>query len=100
MRTSVRRLGTFATLCAWFAAAALAQDTPPAIDEGDPAPAKAEHPPKADANIATAPVKETSAVTHHTITVDGKPIAYDATAGTLTIRDYQGKPVASMFYVA
>jgi len=100
MRISVRCLGTLATLSAWFAAATFAQDTPPALDMGDATPAKAEHAPKADPNIATAPVKETSAVTHHTITVDGKPIAYDATAGTLTIRDDQGKPVASMFYVA
>ena len=101
MRTSCPKLlGILAALGAWFAAAALAQDTPPAIEDGDAAPAKTEHAPKADPNIATAPVKETSAVTHHTITVDGKPIAYEATAGTLTLRDDLGKPVASMFYVA
>ena len=100
MRTSVRRIGMIAALSACLSATALAQDTPPAIDEGDAVPPRADHGPKADANIATAPVKEMSVVTHHTITVDGKPIAYEATAGTLTIRDYQGKPVASMFYVA
>ena len=33
-------------------------------------------------------------------TIGGKPIAYTATAGTLTIRDDEGKPTASMFYVA
>jgi carboxypeptidase C (cathepsin A) len=39
-------------------------------------------------------------VTHHTVAVDGKTIASDATAGTLTLRDDLGKPTASMFYVA
>jgi carboxypeptidase C (cathepsin A) len=53
-----------------------------------------------DADIATAPVKEQRSVTHHTVTIDGKAIAYEATAGTLTLRDDQGKPIASMFYVA
>ncbi len=80
-----------ALLGAWFAAAALAQDTPPAIEDGDAAPAKAEHAPKADPNIATAPVKETSAVTHHTITVDGKPIEHEATAARLAASRRLGK---------
>jgi carboxypeptidase C (cathepsin A) len=103
MPTRIRSLAAFAALCASFSVAALAQEAAPAPDEGDAAPAapaKAEHPPKADADIAKAPVKEARAVTHHTITVDGKPIAYDATAGTLTLRDNEGKPTASMFYVA
>ena len=100
MRTCVRRLGTLATRSVWFTAAPFAQEAPPPIEGGEAAPPKPEHAVKADANIATAPVKETSAVTHHSITVGGKPIAYDATAGTLTLRDYEGKPAASMFYVA
>jgi carboxypeptidase C (cathepsin A) len=100
MPTRIRHVATVAVLSAWFAAAALAQDATPAPEEGDAAPAKTEHAPKVDPNVATAPVKEAKAVTHHTITVDGKPIAYDATAGTLTLRDYQGKPMASMFYAA
>ena len=53
-----------------------------------------------DADIATAPVREVRKVTHHTVTIGGRPIAYTATAGTLTIRDDDGKPTASMFYVA
>ena len=32
--------------------------------------------------------------------IGGKPLAYIATAGTVTIRDDEGKPTASMFYVA
>jgi len=53
-----------------------------------------------DADIATAPVNEIERTTHHTVTVNGQTIAYDATAGTLTLRDDEGKPIASMFYVA
>ncbi len=53
-----------------------------------------------DADIAQAPVHEARKVSHHSVTINGKAIAYDATAGTLTLRDDQGKPIASMFYVA
>lgn len=53
-----------------------------------------------DADIATAPIKELRRVTHHSVTIGGRPIAYTATAGTLTIRDDDGAPTASMFYVA
>ena len=53
-----------------------------------------------DADIATAPIAEVRQVTHHQATIGGKPLAYTATAGTLTLRDNEGKPTASMFYVA
>jgi carboxypeptidase C (cathepsin A) len=53
-----------------------------------------------DADVATAPVNEIERRTHHSVTVNGQTIAYDATAGTLTLRDDEGKPIASMFYVA
>ena len=53
-----------------------------------------------DADIAKAPVKEAAKTSHHSITVDGKVLNYTATAGTLTLRDEDGKPIASMFYVA
>jgi carboxypeptidase C (cathepsin A) len=53
-----------------------------------------------DAEDAKATAKEAEHTTHHTITVNGQTIAYDATAGTLTLRDEDGKPIASMFYVA
>jgi carboxypeptidase C (cathepsin A) len=54
----------------------------------------------ADEDIATAPVKEVSSVTQHQAVIGGKSLSYTATAGTLTIRDDEGKPTASMFYVA
>ncbi len=52
------------------------------------------------ADIATAPIHEQSQNTHHVWTAGGHAIPYTATAGTLTIRDDEGKPIASMFYVA
>ena len=52
------------------------------------------------ADIATAPIHEQSRSTHHVWTAGGRAIPYTATAGTLTLRDDEGKPIASMFYVA
>jgi carboxypeptidase C (cathepsin A) len=43
---------------------------------------------------------ERSEVTTHRVTIDGRSIAYKATAGTLLIKDDKGKPTVSMFYVA
>jgi carboxypeptidase C (cathepsin A) len=53
-----------------------------------------------DYDIATAPVNEVAKVTHHSVATPRGAIGYTATAGTLTIRDDEGKPIASMFYVA
>ncbi len=44
--------------------------------------------------------EETRSVTHHTLTLDGKRIAYTATAGTLVLKDDDGEPLASVFSVA
>lgn len=49
---------------------------------------------------AKPPVEEASAVSKGVATVRGAKIAYTATAGTLTIRDDDGKPTASVFYTA
>jgi carboxypeptidase C (cathepsin A) len=38
--------------------------------------------------------------TEHTLTLDGKKIDYQATAGTLTLRDDDSKPTAHVFFVA
>ena len=48
---------------------------------------------------ALAPVAEQTRTSEHSVGVRGG-IAYRATAGTLTIRDKDGKPTASVFYVA
>lgn len=49
---------------------------------------------------AKPPVEEASAISKGTATVRGVKIPYTATAGTLTIRDDDGKPTASLFYTA
>src|SRR5262249_16948671 len=41
-----------------------------------------------------------TSVTRHTITLSGETLRYAATAGTLPVRDEQGKLIASIFYVA
>lgn len=51
-----------------------------------------------EAATARAPVEEQSAVTKGSVTVSGQRIGYTATAGTLTIRDDEGKPTASVFF--
>ena len=40
------------------------------------------------------------AVTHHSILLDGKRIAYTARAGTITLHDDERRPLATMFYTA
>ena len=66
----------------------------------DPAADKPLDSDKIDAATARPPVDDAKSVTSHTVTINGKVIAYKATAGTLTLRDSDGKPTASMFYVA
>lgn len=55
---------------------------------------------EAEAAWAKPSVEEAAAVSHGAVTVGGQRIAYTATAGTLTIRDDDGKPTASYFYTA
>jgi len=43
---------------------------------------------------------EQASVTHHEMTLDGRPLRYAATAGTLLIDDNAGKHNGSVFYVA
>ena len=40
------------------------------------------------------------AVTHHTLVIGGRRIAYTARAGTMLLKDANNDPTASMFYVA
>jgi len=44
--------------------------------------------------------KKEASTTEHCVTVDGKPITYTATAGTLPIKEENGKERASMFYIS
>jgi carboxypeptidase C (cathepsin A) len=54
---------------------------------------------KPDATKADPP-KVTVSQTTHTITLGGKQIEYQAEAGTLTLKEEDGKPQANIFYVA
>ncbi len=45
-------------------------------------------------------VEERTSETQHAVTIDGQEIAYTAKAGTLILKDDEGNPKASIFYVA
>ena len=53
-----------------------------------------------EAGTAVAPVEEREERSKGAVTVAGRRLPYTATAGTLTLRDTEGKPTASMFYTA
>lgn len=100
-----------ALLCATSSAVAIAQDRPGASDRPDLQERAATHAQAQrthrDAMIAEVEdawarpaVDEHTAVSHGAVTVGGQRIAYTATAGTVTIRDGDGKPTASIFYTA
>jgi carboxypeptidase C (cathepsin A) len=86
--------------------------TPPAQTPAETTP-KPETPPEQKPAIREAPADKEKdkeerydmtevlpVVTHHQITVDGKPLKYTATAGRLPIKRGDGKIEAEMFYVA
>ena len=93
-------------------AAGLLLAASPAIAQEKPAPADAPGSAKqatahkdtmiaeAEANWVRPPVDEAASVSTGAVTVSGVRIPYTATAGTLTIRDDDGKPTASIFYTA
>ena len=93
MRTTLSTL----LLAAALANPALAQDKKP---DAKPQPRKEAMAAEAEAAWPKPPVEEREAVSHGSVTVRGAKIAYTATAGTLTIRDDDGKPTASLFYTA
>ncbi len=69
-------------------------------------PAVAQEQQKAQAAAADAAKKpqapelqDKSSVTHHTVRIEGQPVAYTAKAGTLVMRDANDKAIASFFYV-
>jgi carboxypeptidase C (cathepsin A) len=94
----------FALAACLLAAAPAALAQPPQRGGGDrggdarPRDAKAEDAAKKDQ--AQAPVEEQAKSSERNIAIGGRAMRYRATAGTLTIRDKDGKPTASVFYVA
>ena len=91
-----------------LAAGAANAQTPTASDKPASAPDKdtadgkfaAAQATETEAGWARAPVAETTTTTAHSIKLSSGTIRYKATAGTLTIRNDDAKPTASMFYVA
>jgi carboxypeptidase C (cathepsin A) len=49
---------------------------------------------------AQEPSQDTLSVTSHTIQIDGKPLSYTATAGTLQLKDENNKALANIFFIA
>ncbi len=62
-------------------------------------PGYAAHAPAKTDATAAAPQARAS-VSHGSVVIDGKRIEYTATAGTIILKNKQGKPTASMFYIA
>lgn len=62
---------------------------------GPPAAAAADENPKPGV-----PAIEKVSTTHHTATIHGTSVAYTANAGTMIVRDEDGKPKGTVFYVA
>lgn len=57
-------------------------------------------PAKTKSSDTTASAKPVKYVSHGSVVVDGNRIRYTATAGTIILHDDNGKPTASMFYIA
>ena len=81
-----------------LSSAAFAADSPPAGDvpSKDQKPAAA----KADDDTAKASATEDAQPVRRAIPFKGHTLAYTVTPGHLTIRDEEGEPTASIFYVA
>lgn len=88
----------FAGLTALAVLLALMHTTGAAVQAPDAESTKA--PETKPATEATPPPKEESSVTEHSIRMGAQTIAYKATAGTILLKDDEGKPNASIFYIA
>lgn len=86
---------------AMLAAALVAVAAPAAAQEKSVTQSNAENVREAaEEAYANAPVAEQEVKRRDAVTVDGRRYGYTASAGTLTVRDIEGKPTASMFYTA
>src|SRR5579872_154230 len=74
-----------------------AQTPPPEAAQPRPAQARAETRAPAE---ATAPPKEESSSTEHSIRIGTETVPYKATASTILLKDDKGEPIASIFSVA
>ncbi|MFT3977548.1 MAG: peptidase S10 [Sphingomonas bacterium] len=90
---------TIAILLLSTSAIVAAQDARPAEKGGKNAPQSIEAK-QDDSGVAKATVQEREEKSKGSVAVGGRTLGYTATAGTLTIRDAEGKPTGSMFYTA
>jgi len=86
-----RKLMALAALLLFAVAVAAAQG-PDAESKKEPEAKPAAEP--------TPPPKEENSTTDHSIRLGGELVGYQATAGTILLKDDDGKPNASMFYIA
>jgi carboxypeptidase C (cathepsin A) len=88
-------LGLAALSLAASSTLVLAQETPPAPEarSAAPRPAEPSFRPLADTT-------EKLSVTRHSVRIGGTEVRYTATAGTLLLKEENGKPRASLFFVA
>lgn len=84
MQYRLRLLALAAFLCAFAPHVGAAQGESPAPSPAPFAPTTQAH----------------TSITHHTIVLDGKPLAYTATAGVIQLKTASGDPDANVFYTA
>jgi carboxypeptidase C (cathepsin A) len=91
----LKRALSFGIAASLAAGTAMAQQPGGRGGRGGAAGAGAEAP--ADEGV---PAIEKISTAHHTVTVNGKTIAYTANTGTMVIRDDDGKPKATVFFIS
>lgn len=96
LRTAHRTLAAFALAALLQPSPLHAQQRPPA----EPATHADEHAQGPATKPDEAPPVEHTSVTTHEMNLNGKPLRYTATAGTLLIRNEEEKPYGSIFYTA
>ena len=91
-----------AALLLAFAPALLAQERRPGQPSGAPAPGskETEAPEKTERAAAKETPRDQISTTQHSVTVDGQTINYTARAGTIVMKDEEGTPKASFFFVS
>jgi len=92
MRRSVVALATAAMICTVLPAFAAGQSAEKQSKE--------ESASKTTPETKAPEVKPMKSVTHGVVTINGERIPYDATAGTIILKNKEQKPTASIFYVA
>ncbi|HEY7878908.1 MAG TPA: hypothetical protein VIC55_11805 [Gemmatimonadaceae bacterium] len=100
MRMRLLLLGTAVSFLAVGPAAAAAAAQRPVVPGGRPGAPGAARGDSGGADSVGVPPIEKVSTTQHTITIDGKAVAFTARAGTMVLRDDAGKPKATVFYIS